>query len=76
MPLLAYRMIKENPWIREALRARFPVLLVDEYQDLGLALHELVLLLCFEGGIRLFAVAMPINQSMPLPGPIQNCSKA
>jgi DNA helicase-2/ATP-dependent DNA helicase PcrA len=32
------------------------VLLVDEYQDLGHALHELVMLLCFEGGIRLFAV--------------------
>jgi DNA helicase-2/ATP-dependent DNA helicase PcrA len=56
MPLLAYRMIKENLWIRDALRARFPVLFVDEYQDLGHALHELVLLLCFEGGIRLFAV--------------------
>jgi DNA helicase-2/ATP-dependent DNA helicase PcrA len=56
MPLLAYRMIKENAWIREALRARFPVLFVDEYQDLGHALHELVLLLCFDGGIRLFAV--------------------
>lgn len=56
MPLLAYRMIKENVWIREALRARFPVLFVDEYQDLGHALHELVLLLCFEGGTRLFAV--------------------
>ncbi|TIV23859.1 MAG: ATP-dependent helicase [Mesorhizobium sp.] len=56
MPLLACRMIKENLWIREALRARFPVLFVDEYQDLGHALHELVLLLCFEGGIRLFAV--------------------
>lgn len=56
MPLLAYRMIKENTWIRDALLAKFPVLFVDEYQDLGHALHELVLLLCFEGGIRLFAV--------------------
>lgn len=56
MPLLAYRMIKEHAWIRDALRARFPVLFVDEYQDLGHALHELVLLLCFGGGIRLFAV--------------------
>ena len=55
MPLLAYRMIKEHTWIREALRARFSVLFVDEYQDLGHALHELVLLLCFGGGIRLFA---------------------
>lgn len=56
MPLIAYRMIKENGWIRDALRARFPVLFVDEYQDLGHALHELVLLLCFESGIRLLAV--------------------
>jgi len=56
MPLIAYRMVHDHPWIREALRARYPVLFVDEYQDLGHALHELVLLLCFEGGIRLFAV--------------------
>lgn len=56
IPLLAYRMIKEYDWIRDALRARFPVLFIDEYQDLGHALHELVLLLCFGGGIRLFAV--------------------
>ncbi len=56
MPLIAFRMIKDHAWIRSALRARFPVLFVDEYQDLGRALHELVLLLCFEGGMRLFAV--------------------
>lgn len=56
MPLIAFRMIKDHQWIRGALRARFPVLFVDEYQDLGHALHELVLLLCFESGIRLFAV--------------------
>lgn len=56
MPLIAFRMVQANQWIRTALRARFPVLFVDEYQDLGHALHELVLLLCFEGGIRLFAV--------------------
>ncbi|QHH96052.1 ATP-dependent helicase [Acinetobacter dispersus] len=56
MPLIAFKMIKENSWIREALEARFPILFVDEYQDLGHALHELVLLLCFSGKIRLFAV--------------------
>ncbi|MCZ4338186.1 ATP-dependent helicase [Shewanella colwelliana] len=56
MPLIAYRMAKEHFWIRRALLSRFPVLLVDEYQDLGHALHELVMLLCFDGGIRLFAV--------------------
>jgi DNA helicase-2/ATP-dependent DNA helicase PcrA len=56
IPLIAYRIVKDHPWIRRALQSRFPVLLVDEYQDLGHALHELVMLLCFEGGIRLFAV--------------------
>lgn len=56
MPLIAFRMVQAHQWIRTALRARFPVLFVDEYQDLGHALHELVLLLCFDGGMRLFAV--------------------
>lgn len=56
MPLIAYGMIRDHAWIRSAIRARFPILFVDEYQDLGHALHELVLLLCFAGGIRLFAV--------------------
>lgn len=56
MPLIAFRMVQAHHWIRNALRARFPVLFVDEYQDLGHALHELVLLLCFAGGIRLFCV--------------------
>lgn len=59
MPLLALRIVSENEWVRHALRAKFPVLFVDEYQDLGHALHELVLLLCFEAGIRLFAVGDP-----------------
>jgi DNA helicase-2/ATP-dependent DNA helicase PcrA len=59
MPLLAVRMIREHEWIRGALRAKFPILFVDEYQDLGRALHELVLLLCFDAGVRLFAVGDP-----------------
>jgi len=56
MPLIAFRVIQAHPWIGRSLWARFPVLFVDEYQDLGHALHELVLKLCFESGIRLFAV--------------------
>ena len=56
MPLIAFRIISEHDWVRNAIRSRYPVLFVDEYQDLGHALHELVLLLCFKGGIRLFAV--------------------
>lgn len=56
MPLIAFRMIQAHPWIRKSLQARFPILFVDEYQDLGYALHELVLKLCFDAGVRLFAV--------------------
>lgn len=56
MPLIAFRMIKENPWICDAIEARFPILFVDEYQDLGHGLHELVQLVCFDGNVRLFAV--------------------
>lgn len=63
MPLIAYRMVKDHLWIRRALLSRFPVLFVDEYQDLGHALHELVMLLCFESGIRLFAVG-DVDQSI------------
>ncbi|HOV88319.1 MAG TPA: ATP-dependent helicase, partial [Syntrophobacteraceae bacterium] len=59
MPLLALRIIREHEWVRRSLRAKFPVLFVDEYQDLGHALHELVLLLCFNVGVRLFAVGDP-----------------
>ncbi|MEZ4294471.1 MAG: ATP-dependent helicase [Polyangiaceae bacterium] len=59
MPLIAFRMVQANPWIRNAVRARFPSIFVDEYQDLGYALHELILQLCFEAGVRLFAVGDP-----------------
>lgn len=56
MPLLAVRALRENEWIQRALFAKFPVLAVDEYQDLGSALHRMVMGLCFTAGMRLFAV--------------------
>jgi DNA helicase-2/ATP-dependent DNA helicase PcrA len=59
MMLLGLRLIEENSWVRRSLQARFPILVVDEYQDLGLPLHRIVLALCFKGGIRLFAVGDP-----------------
>ncbi len=59
MVLLGLQLIKENEWVRRALAARFPILVVDEYQDLGYALHQIVLHLCFDAGIRLVAVGDP-----------------
>ncbi len=56
MPLLAVRALQRNAWLQTALLAKYPVLVVDEYQDLGRALHRMVLGLCFKTGMRLFAV--------------------
>lgn len=59
MVLLGLQAIERNRWIQEALRARFPILVVDEYQDLGIPLHRMVLNLCFRAGVRLLAVGDP-----------------
>jgi DNA helicase II / ATP-dependent DNA helicase PcrA len=59
MPLLALQIVREHAWVCGALQAKHPILFVDEYQNLGHALHELVLLLCFGAGIRLFAGGDP-----------------
>lgn len=56
MPLLALRALIAHEWVRKAVLAKYPVLAVDEYQDLGHALHSMVLGLCFRTGIRLLAV--------------------
>ncbi|WP_319567945.1 ATP-dependent helicase [Cohaesibacter marisflavi] len=63
MPLLALRALAEQTWLRRAIAAKFPILAVDEYQDLGRALHAMVMGLCFRAGIRLFAVG-DVDQSI------------
>ena len=63
MPLLAVRALRQNMWLRKALVAKYPILAVDEYQDLGAALHGMVMGLCFSAGMRLFAVG-DVDQSI------------
>lgn len=53
------RLVEDHEWVRRALHAKFPVLLVDEYQDMVPALDRLVKTLCFKQGMRLFAVGDP-----------------
>ena len=53
------RLIAEHDWVLPLVQDKFPVLAVDEYQDLGVALHRIVRRLAFEGGVRLFAVGDP-----------------
>jgi DNA helicase II / ATP-dependent DNA helicase PcrA len=60
---ISARIIHEQEYVRQSLQSRFPWLLVDEYQDLGKALHEMVLELLFSAGIKLYAVGDE-NQSI------------
>lgn len=55
MVLAGLRLLEGHAWIRQAIRAKFPVVVVDEYQDLGLPLHRTVLSL-IEAGVRVFTV--------------------
>lgn len=60
---LSARIINEQEYVRDTIRSQFPWLLVDEYQDLGKALHEMVLELVFNADIKLYAVG-DTNQSI------------
>ena len=59
MILMALDLIRQQRFVRSALEARFPFLVVDEYQDLGYPLHVMVRLLMKEIDIELFAVGDP-----------------
>ena len=59
MVLIALDLIRRSPLVRRALASRFPYLVVDEYQDLGYPLHQIVLTLIDQTPIQLFAVGDP-----------------
>lgn len=53
--LKAVRLLQEHPEIAAVVKARFPIVMVDEYQDLGLGLHHLIETL-LEVGVEVTAV--------------------
>ena len=57
------RLVNEHNWVLKVIRAKFPVLAVDEYQDLGAALDRIVRRLTFDAGVRLIAVG-DVDQSV------------
>lgn len=57
--LIALDLIAKHSFVRDALEARFPFLVVDEYQDLGFPLHEMVRLLMESTSTEVFAVGDP-----------------
>ncbi|GAB3522277.1 DEAD/DEAH box helicase [Emticicia fontis] len=60
---LSAKIINEQAYVRRSLQCKFPWLLIDEYQDLGKALHEMVLDLALFAGMKIYAVG-DANQSI------------
>ncbi|MQR85938.1 AAA family ATPase [Bacillus megaterium] len=63
MVKIATKMIQNEPYLRECLEAKFPYVLIDEYQDLGKPLHEMVLALIHKTNIKIIVVGDP-NQTI------------
>jgi DNA helicase-2/ATP-dependent DNA helicase PcrA len=53
------KLVEEQEFVRRSLESKYPWLLVDEYQDLGLALHRIVKALTVQTGVKLFAIGDP-----------------
>jgi len=59
MVLDASALVRDYSWVREVLASKFPIIVVDEYQDLGVALDDMVVSLVKLAGLRLIAVGDP-----------------
>ena len=56
MVLFTLEILRKEPWVQDLVAARFPWLIVDEYQDLGGPLHQIVTTLMEKTDTRVFAV--------------------
>ncbi len=57
--IIALDIIENEPFVRKCLAARYPWLVIDEYQDLGYPLHRIVTTLIGSTPIKIFAVGDP-----------------
>lgn len=57
--LWGLHLVENHSWVRESIRAKFPIIIIDEYQDLGLPLHRIVISLFQKSGVRIIAVGDP-----------------
>lgn len=56
--LAGLELVEKHEWVRRAIRAKYPVVVIDEYQDLGLPLHRIVRAL-LDANVRVIAVGDP-----------------
>ncbi|WP_242688490.1 ATP-dependent helicase [Bacillus sp. Cs-700] len=68
----ATNLIKNYEYVRKCLESKFPWILIDEYQDLGKPLHEMVLTLYSTTKIKIFAVGDPDQSIYSFQGAIPN----
>lgn len=59
MVLAGLQLVEGFEWVRKVVRAKFPILVVDEYQDIGVSLHRMVTTLMQQAGVRVIAVGDP-----------------
>jgi DNA helicase-2/ATP-dependent DNA helicase PcrA len=72
---MAVHLVEQHPFVRTVLHARYPYLMVDEYQDLAPGLHRIVTSLSLdEGQSTLFASETPIRRFTGGPGPARSFS--
>jgi ATP-dependent DNA helicase Rep/DNA helicase-2/ATP-dependent DNA helicase PcrA len=57
--LSGLKLVEEHEFVRRCVVAKFPVLVIDEYQDLGVPLHRIVVGLLSKAGVRIVAVGDP-----------------
>jgi superfamily I DNA/RNA helicase len=57
--LAGLQLVEQHDWVRRCVRAKYPVIVIDEYQDLGVALDRMVLALMVKAGVRIIAVGDP-----------------
>lgn len=78
MLLLGNQLVTTNTWVSSALSAKFPLLFIDEYQDLAPPFHDIVVSL-LRAGSRVFAVGDPDQSIYSFtgadPGLIENLSR-
>lgn len=57
--LAGLQLIEKHDWVRSCIKAKYPILVIDEYQDLGVPLHRIVIGLMERAGVRVIAVGDP-----------------
>lgn len=70
--ILSTKILQEHEYVRKCISAKYPWLVIDEYQDLGKPLHEMVMSLFTKTDIKIFAVGDPDQSIYGFSGAIPN----